>query len=108
MLEAFNDPGRGRILDREGNVLAESLADGSRYYHDASSAHAVGYLDPRYGSQGVEFVFTGEEADLELKAVNDQTLFLDLTGLKPEFVGEVKVGIKGRTKRILWNEVLIQ
>lgn len=60
MLEAFNDPGRGRILDREGNVLAESLADGSRYYHDASSAHAVGYLDPRYGSQGVEFVFTGE------------------------------------------------
>ncbi|MCC7011009.1 MAG: flagellar basal body-associated FliL family protein [Planctomycetes bacterium] len=57
---------------------------------------------------GLEFVFTGEEADLELKAVNDQTLFLDLTGLKPEFVGEVKVGIKGRTKRILWNEVLIQ
>jgi peptidoglycan glycosyltransferase len=60
VLSAFHDPGRGRILDREGNVLAESLSDGTRYYHDASVAHAVGYLDPRYGSQGVELVFNQE------------------------------------------------
>lgn len=60
VLSAFHDPGRGKILDREGNVLAESLADGTRYYHDASVAHAVGYLDPRYGSQGVELVFNQE------------------------------------------------
>ena len=54
VLRAFSDPGRGRILDREGNVLAESLPDGSRHYHDASVAHVVGYLDARYGSQGVD------------------------------------------------------
>lgn len=60
VLQAFSDPGRGRILDREGNVLAESLGDGRRYYHDASVAHALGYLDPRYGSQGIELAFNGE------------------------------------------------
>lgn len=60
VLSAFYNPGRGKILDREGNVLAESLGDGTRYYHDASVAHAVGYLDPRYGSQGVELVFNQE------------------------------------------------
>ncbi len=57
VLAAFYDPERGRILDREGNVLAESLADGTRYYNDASVAHLVGYLDPRYGSQGAELAF---------------------------------------------------
>ena len=57
VLAAFYDPSRGRILDREGNVLAESLADGTRYYDDASVAHLVGYLDPRYGSQGAELAF---------------------------------------------------
>lgn len=60
VLSAFYDPARGRILDRDGNVLAESLGDGTRYYTDASVAHAVGYLDPRYGSQGVELAFNQE------------------------------------------------
>lgn len=57
VLSAFYDPQRGRILDRDGNVLAESLADGTRHYTDASTAHLVGYLDPRYGSQGIELAF---------------------------------------------------
>ncbi len=57
VLAAFHDPSRGRILDRRGNVLAESLPDGTRHYTDASTAHLLGYLDPRYGSQGIELVF---------------------------------------------------
>lgn len=57
VLSAFYDPHRGRILDRDGNVLAESLGDGTRHYTDASTAHLVGYLDPRYGSQGIELAF---------------------------------------------------
>jgi peptidoglycan glycosyltransferase len=57
VLSDFYDPGRGRILDRKGGVLAESLPSGVRYYHDASTAHLLGYLDPRYGSQGVELAF---------------------------------------------------
>ena len=57
VLSAFYDPNRGRILDRDGNVLAESLPSGVRHYTDASTAHLVGYLDPRYGSQGIELAF---------------------------------------------------
>jgi peptidoglycan glycosyltransferase len=57
LLAAFNDPQRGRILDREGNELAASLGDGTRYYGDASVAHVVGYLDARFGSQGAELAF---------------------------------------------------
>jgi cell division protein FtsI/penicillin-binding protein 2 len=57
VLSAFYDPSRGRILDRDGTVLAESLADGTRYYNDASVAHLVGYLDTRYGSLGAELAF---------------------------------------------------
>ena len=48
---------RGRILDRHGEVLAESRRqdDGSwyRYYpYGAVTAHAVGYTHPRYGQSG--------------------------------------------------------
>ncbi|MGE5596351.1 MAG: peptidoglycan D,D-transpeptidase FtsI family protein [Hyphomicrobiales bacterium] len=60
VLREFQDPNRGRILDRDGNVLAESLPDGTRRYTDASVAHAVGYIDPRYGSQGAELAFNGQ------------------------------------------------
>jgi peptidoglycan glycosyltransferase len=57
VLAAFASPGRGRILDREGNELAASLPSGARHYTDASVAHAVGYLDARFGSQGAELAF---------------------------------------------------
>lgn len=57
LLQRFYDPARGRILDRNGNVLVQSLPDGRRYLHDASLAHVTGYLDPRYGSQGIELAY---------------------------------------------------
>ncbi len=57
LLQRFYDPARGRILDRDGNVLVESLSDGRRYLHDASLAHVTGYLDARYGSQGIELAY---------------------------------------------------
>src|SRR5512140_3568009 len=57
VVNALADPHRGRILDRDGNVLASSLPDGSRHYTDASVAQVVGYLSSRYGSQGAELAF---------------------------------------------------
>lgn len=51
------DPHRGRILDRDGNELAVSLPNGKRRYTDPSVAHVLGYIDPRYGSQGAELAF---------------------------------------------------
>jgi penicillin-binding protein A len=57
LLADFADPSRGRILDRDGNILAASQPDGTRYYPDASVAHVVGYLDARFGAQGAELAF---------------------------------------------------
>ncbi|MEX2080717.1 MAG: penicillin-binding transpeptidase domain-containing protein [Dehalococcoidia bacterium] len=55
--DSLSDPARGRILDRDGNVLAESSPDGTRVYHNLSLAHIVGYLSAEYGSQGAELAF---------------------------------------------------
>jgi hypothetical protein len=48
---------RGRILDRNGRVLAEDDPDRPlrrRYPLGAATGHIVGYLDPKYGMSGVE------------------------------------------------------
>lgn len=57
---------------------------------------------------GAEVTYTGEERDLEFKITDTDSLYFDVTRLKEGFVGPVRVGIKGRTKRVLWNEILIQ
>lgn len=57
VLASFANPLRGRILDRDGNELVASTASGARLYRDSSLAHVLGYIDPRYGSQGAELVF---------------------------------------------------
>jgi penicillin-binding protein A len=57
VLTTYTDPGRGRILDREGNVLVETLPGPVRTYHDQGLSHVLGYLSPRFGSQGVELAF---------------------------------------------------
>lgn len=76
VLATFEDPNRGRILDRDGNVLADSLADGTRHYTDASVAHAVGYLDARFGSRGAELAFnsllTGAAGGTWMAAINSE------------------------------------
>lgn len=66
-LASFSDPGRGRILDRDGNVLVWSNAAGERVYAAGNFAHVVGYLSARFGSAGAEAVFNswlaGESGD---------------------------------------------
>ena len=48
---------RGRIVDHEGRVLAESSADGSRSYpYGRILAPVTGYQTERYGATGVEQV----------------------------------------------------
>lgn len=59
VLAQFANPLRGRILAADGTVLAESLPSGERVYSDASTAHVLGYIDPRYGSQGIELTRNG-------------------------------------------------
>lgn len=76
VVSGFYNPLRGKILDRDGNVLVESLGDGRRYTSDASVAHTVGYIDSRYGSQGIELaynnVLSGREVDGIAGALNKE------------------------------------
>lgn len=48
---------RGAILDRDGNLLAESLATNGRYervYWAPEAAPVIGYYSVRYGTDGIE------------------------------------------------------
>ncbi len=54
---AAASPTRGRVLDREGRILAQSRPDGERSYATAAAVHVVGYLSARYGSAGAELVY---------------------------------------------------
>lgn len=49
---------RGRILDRNGEVLAYSEKQGDQVYrlypYGPAFAHAVGYSDPKFGASGME------------------------------------------------------
>jgi flagellar basal body-associated protein FliL len=52
--------------------------------------------------------FNGDETDLEVLTGDDLVLYLDVSELTEEFVGAVSIGVMGRVRRVLWNEVLIQ
>lgn len=78
---------RGRILDRNGVVLAETVEqpDGSfvRHYPDAFAPNTVGYHSSRYGSSGAEAA-----GDRVLRGVDERTsirgLFEDLLHIRKE------------------------
>ncbi len=78
--------GRGRILDRNGAVLAEDvrLPNGTlvRHYTTASLAQVIGYVSPTYGLSGLEQtdngVLTGTEPIDPLRRV-----WYDVARLRP-------------------------
>jgi peptidoglycan glycosyltransferase len=60
LIEAETRIDRGRILDRHGRVLAESIPDNDRFirrYAEASTAGLIGYYSLRYGTAGLELMF---------------------------------------------------
>ncbi len=52
--------------------------------------------------------FDGGEEDYRLLTPGGETLFLDLTELKPDFQGEINVGIRGRIRRLYTPEFIAQ
>jgi penicillin-binding protein A len=64
VIAASLDTARGRILDREGRVLASNkrTEDGEAYrvYADDSISHVVGYASRRYGTVGLERTYAAE------------------------------------------------
>jgi len=64
VIAAARDTARGRILDRDGRVLASNRRtdDGEAYrvYADPAISHVVGYASRRYGSTGLERAYAAE------------------------------------------------
>ena len=52
--------------------------------------------------------FEGTETDLEIESVDGKTLYVDVTELKEEFVGEVMVGVFGTLHNLLVEEWILQ
>ncbi|GER88316.1 penicillin-binding protein [Dictyobacter vulcani] len=86
-----NAPLRGRILDRNGVVLAESVPDKSalcgyvRRYSEPSLAGLIGYYVPEYGLiDGIEkqysSILNGEDNHLPLEELINQTLHRHFIG----------------------------
>lgn len=95
VLSAYNDPGRGSILDRDGNVLASSSADGARHYNDADAAHVVGYLSAQYGSEGAELAYnsilSGQSGGSWLDALKAEFTRDSLNGLDVKLTIDPKI-----------------
>jgi peptidoglycan glycosyltransferase len=55
---------RGRIYDRDGNLIADTVKDGSQFlrtYPDPATAYVAGYFSPLlYGSSGLELSWNDE------------------------------------------------
>ena len=52
--------------------------------------------------------FNGNELDLMVANENGQFIYLNVTEANAEFVGELKVGVKGRIRQILTETFLVQ
>ena len=58
--------------------------------------------------EGESTGFNGNEIDLMVVNENEKFIYVNITELSPEFVGELKVGVKGRIRRILKETFLVQ
>lgn len=90
---------------RPGDSVDEATFRGRYYEH-------VLVVDPVAKTirldEGEPVTYTGEETDLCVRAPDGSTLYLDVTGLDPEFAGEIHVGVKGRIRRVLPKYFLVQ
>jgi len=57
---------------------------------------------------GPETAFRGDERDLRVTGSTGEFVFVDVTGLDPDFSGEVPVGVQGRLRRLYRDQVLVQ
>ena len=52
--------------------------------------------------------FEGNEVNLEIQNENQLNVFVDVTGLNPEFSGEVAVGTFGHLRDVLFDKFIVQ
>jgi len=57
---------------------------------------------------GEPIAYTGDEIDLAVPNASGSFVFLNVTMVEPGFVGELPIGVKGRTRRILYDSFITQ
>lgn len=57
---------------------------------------------------GEVYEFDGDEGNLMVKDELGRTVYLDVTTLKPEFEGDLNVGVKGRIRELYKAKLIIQ
>jgi hypothetical protein len=58
--------------------------------------------------QGEEYQFQGTEENLVLRDEQGRTVYVDVTEVKKDFVGEIQVGVKGRIRHLYKSKFIIQ
>jgi len=58
--------------------------------------------------EGPVVTYQGGEEDLQLQTLGGDTLFVDVTEVDEEFVGEVQVGVKGKVRQLFAKEFIAQ
>jgi hypothetical protein len=54
---------------------------------------------------GLEVIFEGNEDDLEVRSQVDDTVYVDVTHIDPGFMGEVKIGVHGKLRKLLLEAI---
>jgi hypothetical protein len=88
-----------------GESISESTFRGFLHEH----ALAVDAKRQTVAFDGGEAVaYEGKERDLELSNAAGERVYVDVTGLKPEFSGQVPIGVPGKVRRIYRDSFLVQ
>jgi hypothetical protein len=90
---------------RAGESIDESTFRGMLHEHHVevdATKHTLRLDD------GPTVQYQGTERDLMLDNGHKQVVYLDVTGIDPEFVGRVPIGIAGKVRRIYRDKFLVQ
>ncbi len=93
---------RGRILDRNGEILAETNDEKERIYPRGDLfAHVIGYVDSIYGKSGLEAHFDGEL--LGLKGTKFHTRLLDRFFKRPTIGNDLVLTLDARLQQVAYD-----
>lgn len=90
---------------RVGESIADSTFRGMLHEHEVvvNALEKTVKLD-----DGPTVGYQGTERDLRVEDSKKEHVYLDVTTLKPEFVGSVPIGLGGKVRRIYRNKFLVQ
>ncbi|MDA8592534.1 hypothetical protein N9L90_01290 [Planctomycetota bacterium] len=79
---------------------------GDYYLHEITVDAKRGTL--QLGEEGPAQSFNGSETDLMVEDRNGRVVYVDVTGVEGDFEGSVRIGVKGRIRRLITGTVTAQ